>query len=296
LFFPEIYPQILISGVLFGGLLALVALGLTLIFGVSGVLNIAHGEFLMLGAVAAYWLFNVFGVNPFTALIVIGPLFLIAGIGLNSLLAKPMSAKSADVVLASSILVTLGLSSVISDSAKYSMATLLGIAHFPIDYSLGPFIIGSLRIPAIRLASLAVVVAVTIGLRVFITRTRTGKLMRAVMQDREVAVMLGANPRRLTLVSFAIGTMAAAIAGVFLHLIQQMDYFSGLPLTVDALTVVILGGLGSFPGALVGGLIVGIARQYTAFFTTATWAPVAPLVILVLALILRPQGLFRGRT
>lgn len=294
--FLETQALLLISGILLGGILALIALGLTLIFGVSGVLNIAHGDFLMLGALAAFWLFKLFGISPFASLLLVAPLFFVAGIGLNFLMGKPMAARSADIGLASSILITLGLSNVIEDTTKFTMSNLLGIIYFPIDYSLGPVIIGSLRIPAVRLISLVLIIVVTVLLRIFITRTRSGKLIRAVMQDREVAIMLGANPRRLTLISFGVGTAAAAVAGVFLTMVTSLDAFSGLPLTVDALTVVILGGLGSFSGALVGGIMIGVARQYTSFYVQASWAPAASLAILILVLILRPRGLFGGKT
>ena len=287
---------VLVSGILLGGILALIALGLTLIFGVSGVLNVAHGDFLMLGALAAFWLFNLFGLSPFIALLVVAPLFFVAGIGLNFLMGKSMSARSPDVALASSILVTLGLSNVIEDTTKFTMSNVLGIIYFPIDYTLGPVIIGSLRVPAVRLVSLFVIIVVTILLRLFITRTQSGKIIRAVMQDREAAIILGANPRRFTLISFGIGTAAAAVAGVFLTMVTSLHPFSGLPLTVDALTVVILGGLGSFTGALVGGLIIGVVRQFTSLYLQTAWAPASSLIILILVLILRPRGLFGGKT
>ncbi len=288
--------NIVLNGVLIGGILALVALGMTLIFGVSGVLNVAHGDFLMLGALTMFWMYRLWGVNPFFSLLLVVPLFLLVGAALNFVLLKPMSAKTADVALASSILVTLGLSNVIEDGTNYWMAHQLGISNYRIDYFIPAINIGTIALPSIRVISLVVVVVITILLRLFIQRTSAGKKIRAVMQDRETAVMLGVNPLSVTLMSFAIGTAAAAAAGVFLLAgVTGLDAFSGLPFTVLALTVVVLGGLGSFPGALIGGIAIGVAQTLTAFYAQPKWGPVSGLIILLLVLLVRPQGIFGRR-
>jgi branched-chain amino acid transport system permease protein len=289
---------ILLQGVLFGGILSLVGVGLTLIFGVTRVLNIAHGDFLVLGGITSVILFSAYGLNPFVSLIIVIPLFAAIGVGFSILMRRPISAKTAEAGLASSVLVTLGLSNLI-EGLGLRVVGLLGFSIFSISLGLGETTIGGITFDNILLISFGFIVSISIIMTYVVYNTSFGALMRASMMDREVALMLGADTNRISMITFAIGIALAALSGTIYVLITSVSADTGLLLTTDALTVVILGGLGSFLGALIGGFIIGLANSTFEIVLTnlglpgTEWVSIVPLVILIIVLIVRPKGLLR---
>jgi branched-chain amino acid transport system permease protein len=285
--------------VLFGGILSLVGVGLTLIFGVTRVMNIAHGDFLVLGGITSVLLFSAFGINPFVSLLIVIPLFAAVGIGFSFLMRRPMSARSAEAGLASSVLVTLGLSSLIEGFGLYFTGYFGLSSVFSIPLTIGSITIGGVTIEDILLICFGFIVGISIVMTYIVYNTSFGALMRASMTDREVALMLGADTNRVSMITFAIGITLAALSGTIYVLIAPVSANSGLMLTTDALTVVILGGLGSFLGALMAGFIIGLANAafeivLTQFGLPGTeWVSVVPLAILIIVLIVRPRGLLR---
>ncbi len=292
---------ILLQGVLFGGILSLTGVGLTLIFGVTRVINVSHGDFLMLGGVASVVLFTVYGINPFLGLAIIIPLFAAIGVGFSFLMRKPMASRTPEITLASSVLVTLGLSSLI-EGLGVRVAAIFNYNLFAIpssEFDLGTVTFAGVTLTSILLVSFAIIIAISIGMTFLVYNTSFGALMRASMTDRETALMLGADTTRVAMLTFAIGISLAALSGAIYVMVGSVDPTVGLLLTTDALTVVVLGGLGSFYGALLGGFIIGFTSSVievilTVLGTTgAEWVSVVPLVILIIVLVVRPTGLLR---
>ncbi|MDA4130004.1 MAG: branched-chain amino acid ABC transporter permease [Thaumarchaeota archaeon] len=290
--------SILLQGILFGGILSLVGVGLTLIFGVTRVLNIAHGDFLVLGGIATVVLFGALGLNPFESLIVVIPVFALIGVGFSFLMRRSMSARTAEASLASSVLVTLGLSNLIEGLGLRIVAQ-FGYSVFAISLALGSFTIGGVTVDYILLISFAFIIAISIFMTYFVYNTSFGAQMRASMADREVALMLGADTNRISMITFSIGIVLAAVSGTIYVLVTSISANTGLLLTTDALTVVILGGLGSFLGALLGGFVIGLANSTFEIVLTelglpgTEWVAVVPLAILIIILIVRPKGLLK---
>lgn len=288
--------DILIGGLLLGGIYALIALGLTLIFGVSQILNVAHGDLLMLGALASYLIFSTVAINPFITLPLLMAVLLGIGIIFERGLIRPVYKKPAELLLVVSIIVTLGASMLITDVTAWWTGMNLGKSYFGVDYSIPPIEIGDTRISSIRLISLLSIFNAAIILHIFVRRSYTGKAIRAITQDREAAMAVGINISKISMITFGIGTMLAGLAGFFMVMITTVTAYSGMPLTFKALTILILGGMGSFAGSILGAIIIGLIEANVAFFAGATWSPMMAILILIIILIIRPQGLFgKGR-
>jgi len=285
--------QLLISGVLLGGIYALAAFGLALIFGVSNILNLAHGEFLMLGALACFLLGDLFGVNPFVSLLMVIPLFFGVGVLFERGLLRIVVAKVGHEQLTASVLVTLGLSLFIEDAAQF----LWGSEEKGLFYSLPPIILGDgeLVISSVRLLALGCVVAITVAVHQLLMRTYWGKAIRGVTQSRRGALLVGVNVSHVGLLTWGMGTVLAAVAGVFFMVLYSINPFIGLPLTLRYLWIIVLGGLGSLFGALLGGVILGLTEVFTGYLLNSHWQQTVAFLMLVLVLLVRPQGLF-GRT
>ncbi len=292
---------IIIQGILYGGIFSLMAVGLTLIFGVSRVLNIAHGDFLVLGGISTVVLFRAFGLNPFLTLVVVVPLFAVVGILFGLLMRKPMTSRTPEIATAASVLATLGLSNLI-EGLGVRLAGVFGYNNFSIPASalnLGSINIAGVRLTSLLVISFVIIIGISVGMTIFVYRTSFGALMRASMADREVAIMLGADVYRVSLITFAIGVTLAAFGGTIVVMIGGLDPNSGLSLTIDALTVVVLGGLGSFYGALAGGFLIGLAQGMVQVVLTIAglnggqWVSVVPLVVLIVVLVVRPTGLLK---
>lgn len=290
---------ILLQGLLFGGILSLIAVGLTLIFGVSGCLNIAHGDFLVLGGIATAVLFTSSRINPFLSLIIVIPLFASVGVLLGILMRKPMSARTVELSLASSTLTTLGLSNFIEGLGN-TIAPAYGYTFFTVaSYSLGTVDILGVTLTNIFIVAFVTIIAISFAMTILVYRTSFGRLMRASIQDREVAIMLGADLARVSLITFAIGISLAALAGSIDVIVTFLAPSVGLGLTVDAFAVVVLGGLGSFTGSLIGGFVIGFSTSAVVVVLEelgqngSQWAAAVPLAVLILILVVRPRGLLR---
>jgi len=280
--------QLVTLGILLGGLYALAAFGLSVIFGVSRVLNVAHGDLLLLGALLSYGLFFGIGMNPFVTMLVVVPVFLVVGFVFERVLLRPISRRSPHELLIASIILTLGVSMVISDLSAWAT----GAADKGIAYSLPSVTLGGVIFPSIRLIIMGVIIAFTIALNFYLKNSYTGRAMRAITQDREGAMIVGVNIPRVSMITFGIGTATAALAGSFYIMLFATNPYLGVPLTVKYLAIIVLGGLGSLPGALLGGIVVGVAEQLAGFYYGGRWQEPVALVLLIIILLVRPQGLF----
>lgn len=287
---PTLLVDIVVGGLITGGIYALVALGLNLQYGLMRVLNVAHGEFLMMGAYLTYSLHTAWGVNPLLTLLVTGPASFGAGLVLHRLLyARILAAGEAPEALESrSLLLSFGLLFVLQNAALLLWsADLKGYSYLSIPFRF----LGSV-FPANRLVAAGVALAVSVAFYVFLQRSFTGKAIRALMQDPEGAQLAGINLSRVHGLCFGIGIAMSAITGSLISMLFELTPFIGLPYTVTALVVVILGGLGNVVGSLLGGLILGLVETASVYLTASDIRLIASYGVLSLILILKPSGLF----
>ena len=282
--------QNLAFGLLVGALYGLVALGLSLIFGVTKFLNVAHGELVMFGGYACFWAFTLLGVDPFIS-IPISMLFLfLLGALLYWLVFSRTVKLPEESKIKNTLLVAFGLSVILQNLAmRFFTADERGITT---SYAGTAFTVAGVRFPIMRLASLVVAVFFLIALTLFLRKTYTGKAIRATAQNWEAASLMGINIHKIYLLAFALGASLAGVAGILVTVNYSIQPTMGLGWTLKALIVMVLGGLGNIPGALVGGLILGVTESATSFFISSNYREVAGLVLFLLVLIFRPQGLF----
>jgi branched-chain amino acid transport system permease protein len=283
--------ELILDGVLLGGIYSFMALGLSLIFGVSGILNITHGEFLMVGGFMSYLIFTSLGVNPLLLIAIIPPFFGAIGLFFERLFVKPISARPHHELLVSSILITFGLALIFEDVASF----LGGGVPKGIAFSMPPINIADMRISAIRLIALAMVIALVGMLWVYLKKTYMGKASRAIIQDREGAILMGVNTSKVSMITFGIGTALAAAAGIFFAILFSVHSTMGLPLTLLSLCIIVMGGVGNIPGTLISGIIIGVLEVVIGFTYGLRWSPAVSILILILVLLVRPEGLLRRR-
>jgi len=271
-----------------GGVYALAAFGLSIVFGVLNVLNIAHGEFLMLGALGAYLIYVATGLNPFIIILLIIPIFALFSWIFQRLLIRPIKGKTETEILIASILVTLGASLLIEDVTFFFWPK----SFTSIPYSLPTLHLGKVMIPTLRLYGLGIIVVLTVVVGLFLKHSYTGRAIRAVAQNVDGAQVVGVPTRKIAAMTFVIGTCLAAVAGVFYVTLYSMTPYMGLPLTVKYMVIVIMGGLGGLTGPLAAGLILGITETFVGYYLGSVWAPAVAYIAFIIILLVRPQGLF----
>ncbi len=282
--------QQLVLGLLIGGLYGLAAAGLSLVFGVMKVLNVAHGELIMLGGYGAFWLFALLGLDPFAALAVVVPAALAAGAALYWGLFARVVRFQEEARVKNSLLIGFGLALTLHALAvRWWTADERAITT---GYAGTVLQMGGVAVPVVRLASLALAGALIGGLHLLLSRWRWGRAIRATADDWEAALLAGIDVRRAYLLAFAIGTALAGAAGTLVSVGYSISPSIGLEWTLKALIVVVLAGLGSMPGTFVGGLVLGLAEAVSAIAFGGPYREVMGLVIFFVMLVARPQGLF----
>jgi branched-chain amino acid transport system permease protein len=285
--------QSLIFGILVGALYGLAAVGLSLVFGVLKFLNVAHGELLMLGGYASFWIFILYGVDPFLTLPLTILFLLVIGIVLYKVLFAPMVKLAEEIKIKNTLLIGFGLSLVLQNLAlRLWTADERGITTAYSGWALSYF---GVRFPVVRMAGLVIAFVCLLALHLFLQRTYTGKAIRATVEDWEAATLMGIGIHKVYLLSFTLGSVLAGVAGTLVSVGYSINPAMGLHWTLKALIVVVLGGLGSIMGTFVGGLVLGVTESASAFLIGGTYREIVGLFIFVLVLILRPQGLFGER-
>lgn len=282
--------QQLVLGTMIGGLYGLAAVGLSLVFGVLKVLNVAHGDLIMLGGYAAFWLIALLGLDPLTSLLVVVLLSLGLGVALYAALFGFVVRADEETRVKNSLLIGFGLA-----LALHALAVRLWTADeraIDTPYAGAAILVGPLAIPIVRLVSLAVAFALTAGVHLLLKHWRWGKAIRATAEDWQAALLAGIDIRRAYLLAFAAGTGLAGAAGTLVSVGYSVSPSIGLEWTLKALIVVVLAGLGSILGTFVGGLFLGVAEAASAAAFGGPYREVAGLVLFVLVLLLRPRGLF----
>jgi branched-chain amino acid transport system permease protein len=286
----RLVAQQLLLGLLLGGLYGLAAAGLSLVFGVLKVLNVAHGELIMLGGYAAFWLATVRGVDPFLAVGLVIPLTAGLGVLLYQGLFGFVVRFDEEIRIKNSLLVGFGLALTLHALAVHLFTA--DERSIPTGYAGRTLAAAGLVIPVGRLLSLAVALAL-IGLtHLFLARTRWGHAIRATAEDWEAALLQGIDVHRAYLLAFAIGTGLAGAAGCLVAVGYSVSPSIGLEWTLKALIVVVLAGLGSLFGTFVGGLLLGAAEAASALTFGGPYREVVGLLLFFCVLLLRPQGLF----
>jgi branched-chain amino acid transport system permease protein len=285
-----VLAQQLLLGILIGGLYGLAAAGLSLVFGVLKVLNVAHGELIMLGGYGAFWLFALLGVDPFASLLLVLPASLVFGVGLYLALFGFVVRADEETRVKNSLLIGFGLA-----LALHALAVRFWTADersITTGYGGAVLTVGELTIPLVRLATLLVAFALIGGLHLLLARWRWGKAIRATAEDWQAALLAGIDVRRAYLLAFAMGTALAGAAGTLVSVGYSISPSIGLEWTLKALIVVVLAGLGSMLGTFVGGLVLGVAEAASAAAFGGPYREVVGLVIFVVVLAVRPRGLF----
>jgi branched-chain amino acid transport system permease protein len=280
--------DIVIGGLLMGGVYALIAMGLSLQYGVARVLNIAHGEFITLGAFSALVLYTTFGISPLISLVIAGPVIFVIGFLLHRTLFRSLmkSAPSLAAFEGSSLLATFGLLYIIQNIALLVWSS----ASQAYSYLASPVNLWGAIFAANRLVTLGFAVGIGLAFYIFLIRTRMGKAIRAAAQDPTAAGLMGVNISQVLALCFGLGTLMAGFAGVLFSMCFAIQATMGLQYTIIAIIVVVLGGLGSIPGSFIGGFILGIIGSVVAYFEPSL-SLAAFYSIFVLLLLVRPTGI-----
>jgi branched-chain amino acid transport system permease protein len=281
----EILIQAMVNGLMVGGVYALIAVGLTLIFGVMNVVNFAHGEFVMLGMVMTYLLHRFFGMDPGVSILLVIPVML----GIGALIQKGLISRVVGQPDEAQILLTLGLSVLLTNIVLLFMGP--DYRSVKTTYKLSVWAVGPILFSLPRLFAFIVAMAFSGILWLFLTKTDLGKGLRAVAEKPEVATLMGINPRRMHMLAFGIGISLAAGAGSILTPFFYTFPSVGGMFVLIAFVVVVLGGMGNIPGAIIGALAIGITESLTSQFVALDLAMLGVFIIFVLVLVFKPSGI-----
>lgn len=283
------FVQAFLNGLLVGGVYALIASGMALIFGVMRLVNFAHGAFLMLGTYLSYYGWVLLGLNPYLFFPLWGVVLFLLAVGVYRVLVRRVMGAN-DFL---QILLTEGISLALVGLAQLWFGADYRQINLPVANRITGF--GSLHFSVGYILSFVVSCLLVIALTQFLARTEMGRAIRAVAQNRSVAPLMGIRVERVSAITFGLGIACAGIAGALLLPIFWTNPTVGAPYTLKSFVIVVLGGMGSVQGAALGGLLLGVAEQFTAYTWADRYAEVVNFVIFLLVLLFRPQGLFGGK-
>ncbi|MGD0237380.1 MAG: branched-chain amino acid ABC transporter permease [Syntrophorhabdales bacterium] len=280
-----LFLQALVTGLLMGGVYAAYSSGFSLIFGVMNIVNIFHGELIMIGAFTTYWLFTLYHVDPFVTL----PISILSAGLLGYVIQRFLINRVVEAPPMISYLCTFGVHLILAN-----LALLLWSADFrtvTTSYSGEGFSVGPITVPLARLVTFIIALVTTFAIYWFLEKNRYGKAIRAASQDKEMARLVGIDIRKVYALTFALGAGITGMAGGLLSTYFVIYPQMGLPYTITAFCVVVLGGMGYIPGALIGGLLLGVTQALTATYLTSGLSIAITFILLFIILILKPQGI-----
>jgi branched-chain amino acid transport system permease protein len=289
----ETIAQNIVSGVLVGSLYGLAALGLSLTFGVLKILNVAHGELIMLGGYAAFWAFNRFGIDPFLSLLIVIPALFGVGWLLHTGLFSRVVKFDEEHRIKNSLLLGFGLTLVLQ-----SLAIQLWTADersITTEYATASLEVLGVRFPIIRLTGLGISLVAVVGMELFLNRSYWGKAIRATAEDWQTAALTGIDIKKTYLLTFALGSALAGVAGAMVSVGYSVSPIIGLQWTLKALIVIVLAGLGSMWGTFLGGILLGVTESLSAYQFGGEYRELVGIIIFLIILSVRPQGLFGGK-
>jgi branched-chain amino acid transport system permease protein len=282
--------QTIVNGLFTGSIYALVAIGLTMIYGVMLILNFAHGEFLMLGMYIAFWSFTLLGLDPYLSV----PIAVVLIFAVGALIQRGLVQRVLDAHPLNQIILLLGVSTLLIGLVQFFWTAEPRAIHVP--YETEVFVLMGLRFSIPRTVAFFSAMVISLVLYLFLQHTRTGAAIRAVSQSRPGAMLMGIDVKFIYLLTFGIGAAVTAIGGVLLTPNYRMIPTVGQPFAVTAFVVVVLGTMGNFIGAFLGGLIIGIVEAFAGFLLGGDVKIIASMLVFILILLFKPSGLFGGRT
>ena len=291
----EVLLQTLISGFLLGGLYALIGIGMTIIMGVMKIINLAHGELMMVAMYIAFILFSFFHIDPYLSVFIATPALFLLGVAIQKYLINPVL-KVESILPENQVILTVGIGMVLANVATIIFKS--DYRQTPVEYATKAWYLSDIWKKApIELSlsmpwsvSFVIAVLITAGLWFLLAKTDTGKSIRATAQDHDAALLMGVNVNRMRVITFGLGSALVGAAGCLFIPIYYIYPDIGGQFTLIAFVITILGGLGSTFGAIIGGIILGLFESLTATYVGMGWAPVGRFVIFVAALIFLPGG------
>lgn len=287
---PVILVPAVLNGLMTGAVYALIALGLTLIYGVLHIINFAHGALLTAAMFAAFFAYRLLGLDPYLAAVILTPLFFLLGYCLQRFIIGPAAHGEDRNIL----LVTLGLAVVIENALLYAFRADTRTINLP--YAFDVIEVGTAFLAVPRVIAFFVVVAVALALWLIMRWTDTGKAIRAVAKEKLGAELAGIDVAHIYAVTFGLGTACLAIAACLLIPTYYVNPQAGNAFVLIAFTIVVLGGMGSFAGALLGGFIIGVVESVGGLWLGESLGQIGIFVIFIAILLFRPQGIFGART
>jgi branched-chain amino acid transport system permease protein len=281
-----IFIQSLISGILIGGVYALIGIGLTIIFGVMRVINFAHGDLMMLGMYATFYLFSLGKIDPFLSIVIVIPLMFLFGVVLQKLFINRILGSLPQ----NQILLTIGLGLVMSNAVMLAFTSDYKILST--TYSSSSVTVLGISISTPLLVSFGITAVITAALYWFLLKTDTGQAIRATAQDREAARLMGINVKRMSIIALGLGSALAGTAGSLISPTYYIFPQVGTAFTLKAFVIVVLGGMGSIVGATLGGVLIGVAESVGGVYLGSGWKEVIVMVLFLLVLLFKPSGLF----
>jgi branched-chain amino acid transport system permease protein len=283
--------QAIINGIMLGGFYAAMMLGFSVIWGVMGVINLAHGEFVMVGAYLTWLMSDGAGIDPFVAILLVFPIMFVFGYVLQRVLINRIVDRPHLVAL----LVTFGLSIIMANAVKLRYTATPRLTDTALSGVWNPY--RGVTIPRTKTGILLVALLIMAGLYLFLHRTKLGKSIRAAAQNKQAARIVGIDVKKIYAITFGICIAITGVAGALISPTQAVFPFMGPPLTLRAFTITALAGLGSIPGALMGGITLGLVESFIGIYVEGigtNLAIVASFALLWVILVTRPQGLFGG--
>ncbi len=282
----QIFFQTIVNGLFSGGIYSLVAIGLTLIYGVMIIMNFAHGEFLMLGMYVAYWAFTLLGIDPYLSIPIAAVIvFLIGALIQRGLVQKVINSQPLN-----QIVLLLGVSTLLMGLVQFFWTAEPRSIH--VSYETAVISLWGLRFSIPRLVAFCSAFVIAVALYLFLQHTRVGKAIRAVSQNRNASTLMGINVPVIYMLTFGIGAAVTGIAGVLLTPNYKLIPTVGQSYGVIAFVVVVLGTMGNFIGAFCGGLIIGVVEAFAGYILGGDVKIIASMLVFILILLFKPEGLF----
>jgi branched-chain amino acid transport system permease protein len=286
----DIFLQLLINGVLFGAMYGIAAIGLSLIFGTMRIVFIAQGTMIILAAYGSFWLFKLWGMDPYVSILFVVPASLIIGIGFYQALFR----KVAKAGQFPTLLIAFGLMALL-ENLMFVVFT-GNTRALQTSYSTYALTLLGMKISFGRLMVFVMAILGTAGVTFFLKKTLLGKAVRAASENLEYAMLVGITPHQVNTVTFALGMGLAGLAGVATATTYAFEPFSGFVFGLKAMIALALGGMGNVAGALLGGMLLGVVESYSAFLLSGGWADVISYAVFLLVLMFKPEGLFSRDT
>jgi len=284
----EMFIQTLVAGILIGGVYALIGLGMTLIMGVMRIINLAHGQLMMVAMYITFVFYEFLGLDPYYCLLIAPPALFLLGAAIQKYLLDPLL-KIDSIIPQNQILMTVGIGMVLTETIRFIFHS--DYKSVKTSYSSATFMIGSISWNVPMLVAFGLAVLITAGLFFFLLKTDTGKSVRATAQNKDAAMILGINAEWITQLTYGLGAAMAAAGGTLLLPIYYLFPDVGGPFTLKAFIITVLGGMGSTVGAIFGGLVLGVAESLGATYISMALKDAVGMVIFVLVLVFLPGGL-----